>query len=120
MANPPRQKGTAFETAVVRYLNSCGFNVERRALSGNQDKGDIRGVPEFVLECKATKAIDLAGFVDQTTAESINAGEPYGACIIKRRQKSVDAAYVVMPLWQFAELLSERECSNPAERSVIA
>ncbi len=37
-----KQKGTAAETAVVKYLKANGFpKAERRALQGNLDKGDI-------------------------------------------------------------------------------
>lgn len=54
-----KQKGTAFETAIVKYLNSCGMTTPRRiALSGAAgDKGDIwvgdnPVKPDLVIECK--------------------------------------------------------------------
>lgn len=54
-----RNKGTAFETAVVKYLQSCGFTTPRRiALSGAAgDKGDVwlgdnPVCPDVVIECK--------------------------------------------------------------------
>ena len=107
--NPSKRKGTAFETSVVRYLNDHGYpHAERRALTGNQDRGDIAGIPDFALECKAVQSIALAQFVDEATREANNAGVPYGAAIIKRRQKNVDQAYVVMTLAQFVELIRSR------------
>lgn len=54
-----KQKGTAFETAIVKYLNECGFQTPRRVvLSGAAgDKGDIwigenPIKPIVVIECK--------------------------------------------------------------------
>ena len=42
--NKAKAKGTAFETAVVRFLaDETGAWVERRALSGTNDKGDLIG-----------------------------------------------------------------------------
>lgn len=107
--NPSKRKGTAFETAVVRYLQANGHpNAERRALTGNQDRGDIANIPDFALECKAVQSIALAQFIDEATREAINAGARYGAAIIKRRQKPVDQAYVVMTLEQFTDLINNR------------
>ena len=42
--NKAKAKGTQFETAVARFLaEETGAWVERRALSGNADKGDLLG-----------------------------------------------------------------------------
>ncbi len=51
-----KQKGTAAETAVVKYLKANGFpKAERRALQGSLDKGDISGIDDVVLEVKDHK-----------------------------------------------------------------
>lgn len=111
-----RQKGTSFETAVVRWLQDHGFpNVERRALRGKRDAGDIAGLPGWVLECKATKVIDLAGACDEARRESLlasawpveNIVPPMWSVVVKRRNRNVSDAYVVMPLYQFTEVLKE-------------
>ena len=53
-----RQKGTAFETAVVKYLQSCGFTTPRRVvMHGANDQGDVwlgdnPVCPDVVIECK--------------------------------------------------------------------
>lgn len=54
-----KQKGTAFETAIVNYFKENGFETPRRiALSGAAgDKGDVwlgsnPTVPSLVIECK--------------------------------------------------------------------
>lgn len=57
MTNKPRQIGTAAETAVVRHLARNGWPfAERRALHGNQDRGDITGTPSLCWEVKAGRA----------------------------------------------------------------
>lgn len=54
-----KSKGTAYESAVVKYLIECGFETPRRiALSGAAgDKGDIwlgenPTIPDIIIECK--------------------------------------------------------------------
>lgn len=54
-----KAKGTAFESAIVKYLTECGFESARRVvLSGaSGDKGDIwlgmnPNNPAVVIECK--------------------------------------------------------------------
>jgi Holliday junction resolvase len=114
VTNPSKDKGTRFETAVVDYLRSEGFDhVERRALRGGKDCGDIAGLAGWTLECKAEKTIALGRYMDESELEAINAdpqmvslgGIPLHAAIVKRRNRGVQDAYVVMPLSQFAHLL---------------
>lgn len=101
-----RRKGTAFETAVVRYLQDQGFGAcERRALSGKNDRGDIAGLDGWTLECKAEKAISLASYVDEAQVEAVNSGTDLFAAVVKRRGKGVAEAYVVLPLQVFVNLL---------------
>lgn len=111
--NPSKQKGTAFETAVVRYLQANGFpQAERRALAGKDDRGDVSlgsGYTDWVLEAKATKSIDLAGALNEASREAANAKAPYYAAVIKRRNHMVDSAYVVVPLWLWATLVRTEE-----------
>lgn len=111
MSHPSKAKGTRWETEVVNYLaGQLNYPVERRALHGTGDRGDIliTGGPgaDFALECKAVAdwSKKLSGFMREAEQEAVNAGVPYGACIIKRRQHSVADAYVVMSLSQFAEM----------------
>jgi hypothetical protein len=115
MTNP---NGTRFETACVRFINSpmiAGllgvkrFHAYRIARSGRNDKGDIQLTDDVILECKATRKIDLAEAMNQLKAEVHNSGATYGAAVIKRRQKSVGQAYAVMELGDFLQLIAERE-----------
>ena len=102
--NKSKAKGTAFETLVVNFFKRCGFpHAERRALFGHLDRGDIVGVPDLVIECKAEQRIDLAGYMDEVVKEIENAGAKWGVAIIKRRNASIGRAYVVQELQQFVE-----------------
>jgi hypothetical protein len=81
-----RDRGTAWESAVVRYLRASGWPyAERRALAGNQDRGDIAGVPGAVIECKHVARTDLSGWLDEAEAERDNDGARHGAVWLKRR-----------------------------------
>jgi len=103
-----RRKGTAWESAVVAFLQERGFPyAERRALRGTDDRGDVAGIPGVVIECKAEKAIALGEYMNEVAVETKNASARVGVAVVKRRQKPVGEAYVVMTLDQFVELLAE-------------
>lgn len=109
MANPAKRKGTAWERAVQDYLNSAGIWTRRMPPSGAKDVGDLQFTDRdgalVVVECKATKQIDLASAVREAQVESENAGAGYGVAVIKRRQHGVAEGYVVLSLADFAELV---------------
>ena len=105
VANPSKRKGTAFERQVADWLKDNGFpDADRSVLRGNKDRGDIIGLACWCLELKATRQIDLAGALDEAAREAKNLGTEFYAAVIKRRRKSVAAAYVVMPLKTFVRL----------------
>lgn len=106
MTNKARRIGTAWESRVEAYLQERGLAAFRRAQSGNADRGDIYvHLPSITLECKATRAIDLAGAVDEASAEARHAGTTWGAAVIKRRGRGVGDGYFVLPLEAAARLL---------------
>lgn len=108
MSSPSKRKGTAFERLVADYLAEAIPGVDRRALHGNHDHGDIAGIPGWVLELKATRAIDLAGALDEARLEAKNAGVANYAAVVKRRSKGVAQAYFVMTLADAVRLLAGR------------
>ena len=71
------------ETAVADYLQQTFPAVERRALSGVNDKGDIAGVPFTVVEIKNQRSYKIHEWMKETEAERINAGEELGVLVIK-------------------------------------
>jgi Holliday junction resolvase len=105
----PRRKGSAFECQVVSYLRGAGFPQAAKTLAGaSADRGDIQGVPGVVLECKAHKALDLAGWLTEARQEAENAALTRFAVIAKRRGiADVAESYAILPLWLLAELLRE-------------
>jgi predicted lipoprotein len=108
MANPSKRKGTTWESAVVAYLQDHGQPyAERRALTGNADKGDITGIPGVMIECKAEKTVTLGAYADEVKVETANAHASIGVAVVKRRNRGPDAAYVVMTLEQFVGMISD-------------
>jgi Holliday junction resolvase len=102
-------KGSAFERDVVGYLRDHGHPyVERCYGAGRpEDVGDIDGIPGFVIEAKAHKALNLAGWSDEAECERMAGRQLFAAVIAKRRGKPTSAAYVVLTLDSFARLVVE-------------
>ena len=103
-----KDKGTKFETAIVRYLNAEGFlGAERRALAGD-DCGDISGFPGWVIEAKNCARTDLGAWVDEAEREQVNAGAEFGVVWHHRRGKASPAdGFVTMSGAAFVRLLRE-------------
>lgn len=106
-----KQKGTGFETAVVRYLRDEGFPAcERRSLSGNVDRGDIAGIDGWTIECKNQNGLSLSGWSDETERERLANEDPWGLLVVKRRLKAISESYAIMPLESMVQLmLMDRE-----------
>ena len=104
-----KQKGTAAETAVVTWLKGEGWiYTERRALSGNLDKGDINMGAPVVIEVKDHKTITLSEWMKELKVEMDNANVKVGAVFAKKRgTMDVGDWYAVMPAKVFAVLLKE-------------
>ncbi|MYW28349.1 hypothetical protein GT040_03440 [Streptomyces sp. SID2119] len=62
---------------------------------GRLDIGDIDGYYLHALEAKAEKTITLASYIAQANKEAVNADQPYGCAIVKRRMKGTADGYVV-------------------------
>lgn len=108
-----KQKGTAWETECVRYLQSyTAHEFMRLPLVGTKDVGDIKchDLPEFVFECKNRKDAlsSLSQIMKETEQERVNAEADFAAAIVKRRNFGTGGAYVVMELHNFAQLIKER------------
>lgn len=112
-----KQKGTAFESAIVEYLKDklCDETIERRALNGTCDRGDISGVTfcgnRMVLECKNEKSMRLAEYVREAEAEAANDNAFYYAVIHKKHGtgistlQTVGQQYVTMPLHMLKSII---------------
>lgn len=110
-----KRKGTAAETAIVNYLRAMGFTqVERRALNGTADRGDIAGIPGVVIEAKNCARQELAAWVSEAEVERDNDNASLGVVWSKRRGKGHPADwFVTMSGRQFAWVLRELQGMPP-------
>lgn len=97
MSNPSKAKGTAAETRVVNYLNSFGIQAERKALSGAEDKGDLKVIAdkvEYAFEVKSGKQTEnpsrsqIEEWMRQTIREGRNSG-CHAVLVVARHRKSI-------------------------------
>lgn len=100
-----RAKGTQFESACRDVLKTWFPYCERAPLWGGSDRGDLLGIPGFVIQCRNTKTIDLAGALDDARKQAANNGGGVPVAIVKRRGVHASRAYVVMELTDWAELI---------------
>lgn len=100
MANPSKAKGTQWETNVVRYLQAAldDERIERRALHGAADRGDVYGIRagglEGIAECKDYKKFsdaDVREWRRQTLVERDNADAGFALLVVHRPGKSAKA-----------------------------
>jgi len=99
-----KARGTSFETLVVRRLRRWFPTVERRALAGTHDLGDLVNIPSWTVEIKAVRKMSLGAWMDEARVEAANAKTPFFAVIHKRVGKGqADDQFVTMPLAVWAE-----------------
>lgn len=123
MANPSKDKGTRWETAIVSYLVGRGLRARRKPPSGRFDKADLEldDVPGIVIEAKNTSRDSLAGWVDEAVAEAVNAGVPVGAVWHHRPKKgSPGDGYVTMSGDHFTSVLEELRDLREQVRKLVA
>jgi hypothetical protein len=104
-----KAKGTAAETMLVRYLQANGFPlVERRALAGILDKGDVMGVPGCVVEVKSGARLCLPEWLRETEQERVNAAARRGVLVVKLRgmgEAKVGDWPAILPVSQLVEMI---------------
>jgi hypothetical protein len=83
--NKARDKGTAAETYLVRYLRDNGFpRADRRVLKGRLDEGDITGCDGLAWEVKwANGGLRLSEWVNQMAVGRNNARADHGVLVVK-------------------------------------
>lgn len=124
-ANRLKDKGTRFETEVVRYLWKHGQPEARRAaMAGAHDQGDVHGIwgdlPASwrgIAECKAyrewpTQPAVMAAFRAQTFAERTNAGATFALLVVKRPNRGVELAECWVTLHDLAAMRGHRQLSQ--------
>ena len=114
-----RDKGTLGETALVAYLRGRGEKVERRALHGSADKGDINWLDWIVCEVKNVRTPAYQAWVREAEVERLNAGAEIGVVVHKPHGVALTNQgdwHVVMSLDTFYHLVQMREVAE-GERS---
>ena len=114
-----KQRGTAFETAVVRYLRHTfkDDRIDRMPLHGKRDVGDVSGIyragKRVVIECKSYSGRDrMAQWLTEAELERGNADALAGVVVSKRRGVGISTRYgmgqqlVTMTLQDFASLIA--------------
>jgi hypothetical protein len=109
MANSAKAKGSQAERDAAALLRAGGFpNADREFGAGRADDvGDVRNVPRTVIEVKAEKAFNPAGWLAEAEAERINAGAEYGIVFAKRPGKAMKDGYFIMRIEDGIALLRE-------------
>lgn len=109
MSNPSKRKGSTWEVAIRDYFLDRSVPVHRNPTNGAFDIGDLAvemdGV-HYVIEAKATKSIDLPGFLLEAEKEAGNYAELHRKTldvvrpivVVKRRSHGTGRAYVVQEL----------------------
>ena len=98
MSNPSKQKGTAAETALLRWLQTNGHpDAVRNPPAGVKDIGDLRCLSPLVLgggpvtiEVKhyGNVATAINSGLAELDAEMANAGTTHGVLVVRRNGKT--------------------------------
>lgn len=117
-----KQKGTAAETALVRFLQGQGFpGAERRALGGGgagEDLGDITGIPALCMEVKNHATYKIPAWIKETEIERINAKADFGILVVKPNgvgmtPDKVGQWWGIMPMQMMMDLLRDAGYGDP-------
>lgn len=111
MSQYNKTKGSQFETDVMKWLRKTGAIAERLTKAGAKDEGDIVTViagQTYILELKNRATLSLPEFWREAQVEALNyakargIGEvPLSYVIVKRRNASIDQAWVIQDLTQW-------------------
>ena len=111
MSQYNKTKGSQFETDVMKWLRKAGVMAERLSKAGAKDEGDIVTViagETYILELKNRATLSLPEFWREAQVEALNyakargIGEvPLSYVVVKRRNASIDQAWVIESLEQW-------------------
>lgn len=122
-----KQKGTAFETAVTRWLQWAldDPTIHRETLHGSKDRGDIGGViidgEPVTIEAKSHRRMELAEWMREAETEAGNADGILPVVVHKRSgvgistREGVGSQWVTMTLETFARILNHCVALGPED-----
>ncbi|MGC8474591.1 MAG: hypothetical protein ACP5PW_09340, partial [Candidatus Dormibacteria bacterium] len=91
----------------VRVLVEHGHPYAQRAYGAGRhdDRGDVAGVPGFVIEAKNHGRFDLSGWMREAEVEAANVGPgTLPVVVVKRRLRAPADAYAIMRLADWATI----------------
>lgn len=102
------QKGTRWETALVRALGAVGISAYRPRAQGAKDVGDLHGLSPFVGQAKDWRdwASAMREGLDGAEKQVVHAGESYGVAFVKRVRRPAEEGYAVMTVRTFSLVLN--------------
>lgn len=107
-----KQKGTKWETALVKALSAFwrgrfGLAPRRTAQEGFADTGDLHGLDPFIAQAKDWRSWEAAirEGLDGAEVQRVRAGRDYGVAFVKRARKGVGSGYAVLTVATFARVL---------------
>ncbi|GGY88924.1 hypothetical protein [Streptomyces nitrosporeus] len=119
MSNPSKAKGTAWESAWTAYIREHhNPEAHRNVQTGAKDIGDVSGYYLHAAELKAERTITLSDYIAQANREAINAGQPYGCAVVKRRMKGVADGYVVRDVATDVRLMNRLKDAEEILRAI--
>jgi len=117
VSNPAKARGTAWESAIVRYLREVPALVHaRRAVQDQvQDQGDVHVWP-VVIQAKAVRKHALPAWVKAARAQADVAGFPWSVVYVKQFNKGTGEGYAVRSIAEDVQLVARlRELEAAAE-----
>lgn len=109
-----RRKGSTGELEVAAVFQAVGFDARRTPNSGGLSwRGDVQGVPGYVLEVKRCETLAVPSWVRQAHAAA-RAGE-VPVVAFRRSRAGVDPLgrwHAILPLEELARLLALERDAN--------
>lgn len=103
-----KAKGRATENQAVAWLIENGWPyAERRRLAGNEDLGDVSGIPGVTIEVKSAAHWAPVRWLRETRTEMANTGDPVGFAMCRpKATNNVDDWVFIVPSEVLLELLT--------------
>jgi Holliday junction resolvase-like predicted endonuclease len=111
LSSAAKRKGNAAEVAVVKWLQSHGFDAQRNRAGWTNDRGDVDAINGVVIEVKNRAQHNWAAYFEQLGRQMQEKQAYTGVVICKRAGHANPGKWLaVMPadLWlQLIQLLEE-------------
>lgn len=107
MSNKPKQVGTAWETAIKRFLQEVTSleHARRVVQTGRYDEGDLHVWP-FTIQAKAVRKHNLSGWVKDARDQADRAGMPWSSVFVKKHGCGTGAGYAVRSIEEERALMA--------------